>query len=385
MKRNILFIFTLALILVALENCKHEPKTTIVKTTTTEADSAYIGTKYVIGSNALTFEFPGITNPYKDSLTVEGIQLGRMLFYDKHLSVNGQMACASCHILSHSFADTIPIATNVFGPNKRKAPRLVNLAWEPYMFWDGRQPTIAAQAQDASHNELGMVATNAVAYLQADTVYAKLFKKAFGKAGATVNVNQIYLGIQEFLMTAISINSRFDSVMRGQATFTQDETAAFYAIFIQTTGECFHCHSFGGNYLMANYLPGQTFRNDGLQAATTINDYADAGRGAITGVPSDYGLFKNPSLRNVAVSGPYMHDGRYKTLDQVINFYSDSLKYSPNMDQFIALHIPRDSSGNYLPVGGLHLTTTAKAQLLTLLNDMTDTSYLNNPAFKDPF
>ena len=74
MKRNILFIFTLALILVALENCKHEPKTTIVKTTTTEADSAYIGTKYVIGSNALTFEFPGITNPYKDSLTVEGIQ-----------------------------------------------------------------------------------------------------------------------------------------------------------------------------------------------------------------------------------------------------------------------------------------------------------------------
>jgi len=384
-----LFALSMLLILIALENCKHEPKTTIVKKTT-EVDSAYIGTPYVISSNAIKFAFPDIKNlpnPYKDSLTVEGILLGRMLFYDKHLSVNGQMACASCHILSHAFADTIPIATNVFGPNKRKAPRLVNLLWEPYMFWDGRQPTIAAQAQDASHNELGMVATNAVAYLQADTVYAKLFKKAFGKPGANITVNQIYLGIQEFLMTVISVNSRFDSLMRDPADvpMTPGEFDGFYNVFNGVTGECLHCHAYGGNYLMANYLEGQTFRNDGLQAAATVNDYKDMGRGAITGNPSDNGLFKNPTLRNVAVGGPYMHDGRYKTLDQVINFYSDSLQYSPNADFFILLHFDKDTSGNYPPTGGLHLTATQKAELITLLNDMTDTSYLDNPAFKNPF
>ena len=136
---------------------------------------------------------------------------------------------------------------------------------------------------------------------------------------------------------------------------------------------------------MANYLPQQTFRNDGLQAANTINDYADPGRGGITGVSTDYGLFKNPSLRNIAVGGPYMHDGRYNTLEQVLNFYSDSLRYSPNMDQFIALHIDKDTAGNYLPTGGMHWTQTQKAQMLLLLNDLTDTSFLNNPNFKNPF
>ena len=384
MKRKALYTLPFAFLLLVLANCKRDPKITTVKTNPNDPDSLYQGTKYVIQSNAITFEFPGISNPYKDSLTVEGILLGRRLFYDKHLSVNGTLACASCHILSRSFADSIPIATNVFGPNKRKAPRLVNLAWEPAMFWDGRQPTIAAQAQDAAHNELGIQAANAIAYLQADTVYARLFKKAFGRPG-TVNEREIYLGIQEFLMTAISVNSRFDSLSRGQATFTPDEDTAFNYIFNATQGECFHCHAYGGNFLMANYLQGQTYRNDGLQAAATVNDYKDPGRGAITGVSTDMGLFKNPSLRNVAVGGPYMHDGRYQTLQQVINFYSDSLQYSPNADQFILLHIAKDTAGNYLPTGGMHLSARQKNQLLILLNDMTDTSYMNNPALKNPF
>jgi cytochrome c peroxidase len=383
MKRKVLFWGSFALLLFALAACKPEPKVT-TRNNPNDPDSLYQGTKYTIGSNEISFALPYLNNPYKDSLTVEGVLLGRRLFYDKHLSVNGQVACASCHILSHGFADTIPIATNVFGPNKRKAPRLVNLAWQPYMFWDGRQPTIFAQAQDAGHNELGVQVTNAIAYLQADTVYAKLFKKAFGRPG-TVTERGIYLGIQEFLMTAISVNSRFDSVMRGQATFTADESDAFYNLFNQNTAECFHCHAYGNKFLMANYSQGATFRNNGLQAAATIDAYADAGRGAITGDSADYGLFKNPSLRNVAVGGPYMHDGRYQTLDQVINFYSDSLRPSPNADINITLHIGKDSSGNYLPMGGMHFTAHQKAEMIMLLNDLTDTSYLDNPNLKNPF
>lgn len=369
--------------LVALMDCKREPKTTI-NTNPNDPDSLYQGTKYTIGSPAISFAFPTIKNPYKDSLTVEGIYLGRRLFYDKHLSTNGQMACASCHLLSHSFADSIPIATNVFGPNKRKAPRLVNLAWEPYMFWDGRQPTIAAQAQDAAHNELGINTANAIPYLQNDTVYARLFKKAFGRPG-TVTESKIYLGIQEFLMTVISVNSRFDSLQRGQAQYTPEEFDAFDSLFITEKGECFHCHAFGNNFLMADYSAQGTFRNDGLQVANTISDFQDPGRGAITGNELDYGLFKNPSLRNIAVGGPYMHDGRFSTLLQVVNFYSDSLHLTPNADPVIAKHMDTSSTGEHLLTGGFHLSQREKDNLLILLNDLTDTSFLNNPAYKDPF
>lgn len=384
MTKRILFLLSVGLMLLGLMDCRHDPKIT-VKTNPNDPDSLYQGTKYVISSPAISFEFPPLSNPYKDSLTVEGILLGRRLFYDKHLSSTGQLACASCHLLDRAFADSIPIATNVFGPNKRKAPRLVNLAWQPAFFWDGRQPTIMAQAQDASHNELGLVATNAISYLQADTTYVKLFKKAFGRPG-TITANGIYLGIQEFLMTVISVNSRFDSVQRGQAVFTPAEFDAFQNIFLATQGECFHCHAFGGNYLMANYGygPEGVYTNDGLQVANTIDEYADAGRGAITGDSADYGKFKNPTLRNVAVGGPYMHDGRYQTLQQVINFYSDSLHNSPNADGFIVLHMDT-ADGHKLSTGGMHLSTAQKAELLTLLQDMTDTSYLNNPNYKNPF
>jgi len=382
-RKKLPLIFAAFFVLLALENCKRDPPL-VKQVVYSDPDSLYQGTKYTI---TRPFSFPSITNPYADSLTVEGIMLGRRLFYDKHLSLNGQMACASCHILSHAFADTIPLATNEFGLNKRNAPALINLAWAPTLFWDGRQPTIAAQAQDAFHNELGLVVASGITYLQHDSVYPGLFKKAFGRPG-TITEHEIYLGIQEFLMTVISANSRFDSIMRGEPgeSFTAAESDAFYNIFLTATGECFHCHAFGANYLMADLstLDNQEYRNDGLQAAATVSDFVDPGRGGITGVSTDYGLFKNPTLRNVAVSGPYMHDGRFATLDQVINFYSDSLQSSPTVDPMIQLHMDT-LNGQTLNHGGLHLTATQKAEMIQLLNDFTDPTFLNNPAYKNPF
>ncbi len=381
MKKAVLLFVAIITILISLENCKRDPVIQ-TKQNPNDPDSLYQGTKYTI---QIPFQFPSLSsNKYKDSMTVEGVQLGRRLFYDKHLSSTGQLACASCHKLQHSFADSVPFSTNVFGLNKRNAPMLQNLAWAPYLFWDGRQPTLAAQAEDAAHNELGIISATTIAYLQSDSVYSRLFKKAFGRPG-TVNEREIYLGIQQFLMTAISANSRFDSVMRGQAIFTDAESDAFYNIFTQNKGECFHCHAFGNNLLMASYAPDGTFTNNGLQVAATINDFADPGRGAITGVETDYGLFKNPTLRNIAVSAPYMHDGRYKTLAQVINFYSDSLNLTPNANPNISLHIDTDAQGHKLLTGGMHFTQQEKDELILFLNDLTDTSFLNNPELKSPF
>jgi cytochrome c peroxidase len=216
--------------------------------------------------------------------------------------------------------------------------------------------------------------------LQKDTVYRRLFKKSFGRPG-TITEPKIYLAVQEFLTTAISDNSRFDSIRRNPGLATAAENDVFYNLFITEVGDCFHCHAYGNSFLMTDF----TFRNDGLDSAATIADFRDPGRGGITGNSYDYGLFKVPSLRNVALSGPYMHDGRYKTLQQVINFYSDSLELSPTLDPFIEKHLDTLPNGQRLQHGGLHLDSLQKAEFIIFLNDFTDTSFLNNPNLKSPF
>ena len=132
-------------------------------------------------------------------------------------------------------------------------------------------------------------------------------------------------------------------------------------------------------------MTDQKFHNNGLDAANSISDFIDPGRGGITGVAADYGLFKSPTLRNIAVTGPYMHDGRFKTLADVVNFYSDSLKLSPTDDLFILRHMDTSTTGQVLPHGGMHLNVYEKQELLDFLNTLTDTTFLNNPNLKDPF
>ena len=163
-----------------------------------------------------------------------------------------------------------------------------------------------------------MVVANAITYIKSDTIDVKLFKKAFGRPG-TITEAGIYKAIQQFLMTAISSNSKFDIYLQTHSGFSQSELNG-YAIFNSETGDCFHCHmSDGGASLL---LTDNLFRNNGLDSAVTSSDFADAGRGAITLNAADSGKFKDPSLRNIALTGPYMHDGRYASLTQVINFYS---------------------------------------------------------------
>ena len=372
MKKFYFLILIFFASLIVLNSCKRDPA--INKVVYNDPDSLCVGTKYKLPTASL-YLFPPVTNPYADSMTVEGVALGRRLFYDKHLSADGQKSCASCHHLVAALSDSgFAKSKNEFGLTKRNAPALINLAWSPYFFWDGRSKSLALQAQDAYHNELGMVVTSAISYLQTDTIDVKLFKKAFGRPGTITDVG-IYKAIQQFLMTAISSNSKYDLYRQGRATFTSSEQNGL-RVFSTETGDCFHCHMSDGGYTLL--MTDNLFRNTGLENAATVNDFTDPGRGAITLNQNDYGTFKDPTLRNIALTGPYMHDGRYTTLAQVIDFYSDSTKLSPTVDPLLLTVYH-----NY--GAGLHLAASDKTDLINFLNTLTDTAFINNPALSDPF
>jgi cytochrome c peroxidase len=370
MKKSYLLIALLCILTVALQNCKRDPPITKSQQQS-DSDSLYTGTHYTL---TIPNRFPALNNPYKDSMTVEGVELGRRLFYDKHLSLDGQKSCASCHNISYAFSDSGKAkSTNEFGITIRNAPALQNLAWAPQLFWDGRANSLAAQAQDAYQHELGLVVQNALSYLKTDSTYTRLFRKAFGRPG-DVTESKIYKAVQQFMMSAVSGNSKLDKYLRNEVQLTSSEQMG-YQIFLTETGDCFHCHTSGGGFTLL--MTDNLFRNNGLDSAVYNTDFRDPGRGGITGISTDYGKFKDPSLRNIALTGPYMHDGRYTTLDQVINFYSDSLKLSPSIDLIMLL--PNHANG------GLHLSTVQKLALHDFLNTLTDTSFLNNPNLQNPF
>lgn len=366
MKHAALIFFAVLLAVMGLQNCKPDPPITPPNG---EPDSLYTGTKYTITK---PFRFPNISNTGADSLTEEGIELGRRLFYDKHLSSTGQLSCGSCHKQQFAFTDAgNALSQNVFGPTKRNTPSIVNLLWAGKVFWDGRSSTLAAQAQDAFHGEQDMNIPNAISYLQGDSTYVRLFKKAFGRPG-DITEGKIYTALQQFMMTLISDDSRFDSIQKGLATFSSSEASGFQ-IWATETGDCFHCHTLGNTWLLTDNL----FHNNGLDSVTSIDAFADLGRGVISGNSNDNGKFKSPSLRNIALTAPYMHDGRFQTLEQVIDFYSEGIKLSPTVDAIML----KANHAN----GGVHLSAQQKADLLAFLQTLTDTKFVNNPATKDPF
>lgn len=375
MRKIFLFAAFGLLVLLMLQNCK--PEHSQPPTNPNDPDSLYAGTPYSFANlNPPLFRFPAITNPYKDSLTREGIELGRRLFYDKHLSSTGTFACANCHKQEFAFSDGGNAkSTNVFGLTKRNAPAIQNLLWAGKLFWDGRSATLGEQAKDAFHGEQNMDVPNAVAYLKSDSTYTRLFRKAFGRPG-DVTEEKIFLALQQFMMTLISSNSHFDKVQRGQEAFNNSEGNGFQLFLDLSRGDCTHCHvSTGGStFLMTDNL----FRNNGIDSVATNNDYVDKGRGEISTITTDNGKFRDPSLRNIALTGPYMHDGRYLTLDQVLNFYSDSIKNSGTVDPLMFSVVGHAD-------GKRQFTQQEHDDLISFLNSLTDTVFTHNPAFSNPF
>ena len=305
--------------------------------------------------------FPAPNLPEDNPLTAEGVELGMALFNDKRLSGNGTQSCADCHSAAHAFSDSVALSRGADGQRGvRNAMPLFNLAWSPSYAWDGSKPRIRDQALAAMTNPIEMHGDPAqvVQRLSADPNLVEKFRAAFGTP--VVTVAQVTLALEQFLLTKISADSKFDRAVRGLGELTEQEKEGF-ALFMteydpargRRGADCFHCH---GGPLFTDY----DFKNNGLDRVS-----ADAARQGVTGRPQDEGKFKTPSLRNVAVTGPYMHDGRFQTLEEVVAHYDHGVVRSATLDPNLAKH----------PEDGMKLTTDEQKALVAFLRTLTDSRW----------
>lgn len=320
--------------------------------------------------------FPAPFMPNDNPLTEEGIELGRHLFYDKRLSSDLSMSCASCHHQQFAFSDLPdnPLSTGVTNQQtRRNAMPIFNLAWQEFFFWDGRAKSLEEQSLHPivdpveMNNDLPTV----ISRLEADTAYPQMFKAAFGDNKITED--RLAKAIAQFERTIISADSKFDRVVRlQQESFTASEQRGF-DMFKSEEGDCFHCHGhLETQFLMGAFGRDNSFINNGLKA-----DYsADQGRMEVTGDPDDLGRFKVPSTRNITVSFPYMHDGSIPSLDSLIEFYN--FGGHPGPDNNIDPNMKQAGVGQ-------GWTRQQKQDLAAFLATMTDFTFLDNEAFSDPF
>lgn len=320
-------------------------------------------------------DFPTPNLPADNIPTLAGVKLGRMLFYEKKLSKDGTQACADCHRQPDSFSDTTRFSIGVEKlPGKRQAMALMNLAWHNNgMFWDGRSPSIRDQALRPIQDPLEMneKLENVISKLKADKKYTDQFIRAFGSD--TITSEKIGLAIEQFELTMISNQSRYDQYLKGTVTLNPDEERGrkiFFTEFdpsgVNKGGECFHCHG-GHNFTNDDYM------NNGLDTEAGITD---EGKMKVSGLSSDRGKFKVPSLRNIALTPPYMHDGRFKTLREVIDHYNTGVKLSSTVDGLLQYN---------LQPGGLKLSEQDISDLIAFLHTLSDTQFTTEERFTSPF
>jgi cytochrome c peroxidase len=314
--------------------------------------------------------------PRGNPVTDHGATLGRILFYDTRLSANNKVSCGSCHVQKHAFADPNRFSKGFEGKlTDRHAPSLANVRYVPRgrFFWDERADNLeqAVLMPIQSRIEMGQDLTRIVEILGKDERYAELFRKAFGDG--TVSRERIARALAQFLRSLVSCRSKFDEAL-AQATsinakfpnFTEQENYG-KALF---GARCATCHM--ANKDQAAHFSLGVSVNNGLDAD---HKNTDGGVGDISLSPRDLGRFKSPSLRNVEVTGAYMHDGRFDTLEKVIDHYAKGIKDHPNLD-------PR-----LFPVGRerLNFTDFEKAALVAFLKTLTDERFLTDPKFSDPW
>ncbi|HEY1662693.1 MAG TPA: MbnP family protein [Verrucomicrobiae bacterium] len=310
--------------------------------------------------------FPVPDLPRDNPLTVERVSLGRQLFFDKRISINDRQSCADCHLPDKGFTDgrrTARGAEGELGP--RRTMPLFNLAWKQQFFWDGRADSLREQVMGPIQNpvEMHQDLTNLVAKLaEVPGNYPMQFEKAFGSREITAQ--KIALALENYLLTLTSFDSKFDRVLSGQEKFTPAEQRGFELFSTeydprrgQYGADCFHCH--GGPLFQS-----QNFANNGLD-----DTFPDTGRERVTHNTYDAGKFAVPSLRNVALTAPYMHDGRFATLDEVVEHYCTGVKRSATLDPNIAKH----------PNGGVPLTQSDKQAMVAFLKTLTDERFLPPP------
>lgn len=298
--------------------------------------------------------------PKDNPLTLEGIELGRRLFFDPILSEDQTISCASCHQPNKSFTDGKAIATGIKDrKGRRSAPSLINVGYYyKGLFWDGRVTTLEEQALIPIEDSLEMDSDWGIVEdrLQNHYQYPALFAKAFGTK--EINRYLVAKALAQFERSLVSYNSKYDQVMRGEQQFTPSEQRGFEMFFDASEKlpftECGHCH-------LDPLFTNLDFFNNGLEESYDLQNVKDKGRGAITKRIYDNGKFKTPSLRNIELTAPYMHDGRFETLEEVIDHYSAGGKYGENVNP---------------NVRKLQLSAADKRDLIAFLRTLTDTTYL---------
>ncbi len=314
--------------------------------------------------------------PAGNPVTDAGATLGRVLFYDKRLSANHTVACASCHQPAHGFSDPRPFSVGFEGGlTDRNSMGLTSARYYPRraFFWDERAATLEDQVLMPIQNEveMGLTLDAMISRVSAEPYYAELFTKAFGTA--TVTSTRVSRALAQFVRSIVSSKSKYDEgVASGFANFTAEENLG-RQVFLGQVGNatCAACHG------TDNFVPGPAVFNNGIE-----NPSIDRGVGAITGDPADDGKFKVGSLRNIGLTAPYMHDGRFATLEQVVEFYATGVTAHPNLSA--PLRNPPGSPGAGQP-RRLNLTSAQKAALVAFLHTLTDTSVTTDPRFADPF
>ena len=295
------------------------------------------------------YDFAG--NP----VTSAGFALGRRLFYDPILSRDGSIACGNCHQQFAAFAHLDHrVSHGIGGVNgRRNTPGLFNLAWQPELMWDGSAHHLETQPVAPISNPLEMGGSLALAVdkLRRDPRYPVLFEQAFGSPG--VDSQRLLRALAQFTGTLVSADSRYDRHQRGEEAFTAQEQAGL-ELFRQ---RCAACHR---EPLFSDF----SYRNNGLDATPH-----DAGRATISGRAEDQGRFRVPSLRNVALTAPYMHDGRYDTLQQVLDHYSAGIQPSSTLDPLLANTAP--------------LSPEQRAALLAFLDTLTDDHFIHDQRFAE--
>ncbi len=288
-----------------------------------------------------------------NSITTK-VALGKKLFFDSILSKNYTLSCASCHNPNFGFADTAAFSVGVDGKlTQRNTPSVLNMRNRPYFFWDGRASSLEEQAlmPIANADEMGLPIPEAVARLNKSKLYKNLFIKIFGQ---TPNSKNIGAAIAAFEKTLETGQSKFDLSFDDKATLTTEEEKG-RQLFVSDKAKCFDCHR-------ADDFTNDDFKNIGLYDGDELND---KGRYEITKDTTDVGKFKTPGLRNVAITAPYMHDGRFKTLEEVVEYYN-------NPTAFINNPINIDST-LAVPLG---LTKNEKASLVAFMKTLTDRRFL---------
>ncbi len=332
----------------------------------------YIATPFTLN---IPDDYAVMPIPEDNPMTQEGVDLGHRLFFDKRLSADNTMSCASCHLTSKGFTDGKRFSVGIDGiAGPRSSMSLIDIGYTQELFWDGRVNSLEVQALLPIEDPIEMhnTWTNALDMIRNDEAYPEMFRKAFNiKDKNNITKEDAAKAIAQYERAIVSSgNSKFDRVMRNQDLFTPEEFLGWSAFtdddpFVPDA-ECSHCHAiplFGAD----------EFSNNGIQEAATLEDFSDNGRGSVTGVPFDNGKFRAPSLRNIELTAPYMHDGRFETLEEVIDHYFSGGKPSPNKDPLISA----------IATNGLQ--EEHKIAIIAFLKTLTDPDLQENPLYQDPF